>query len=272
MITNFSPKRLGHILYWNISPNFKKKLLPILIAYAGIIALQTILFSYNYYSQDYISSNIGLTMNNIFELSGTIFLFFMIIKINSEYVNKGNLTNWLMLPASEAEKFSAILIQCFIFYPICYLGIWIFSELLRLGVMSIIFWGSSVPFQFFFPVTRLWTTDNLIYRYLFFMAILSFFFLGSFIFRKHPGIKTILTIMAVNALHIIVFLCSIPLLYNSDMAEFYSQFITFAHNATVFFSQYNTSAFIIAGLLLTICINLSICYLRFRESEIIHRH
>ncbi len=174
--TNFIlPGRLLHLLKRDILSNINTTLIA-LGAVTAVIYLISALTAYNRAASDQLY--FSLFTNLLF--AGGLIATSMIFK---EMHRKETAQNYLLLPASNFEKFfSRLLISTIGFALITLIGITVISYLSE-GVNSLIFKRHNEVFN---PFTK--TVWILIAHYL---VAQSIFFLGSVYFRKYHFIKTI---------------------------------------------------------------------------------
>lgn len=271
MKTDFSFQRYIRTLHRDLIYEFKKNILQTALAWSGILAALSALISLKYYSisaSEVIRLQLSGPLTNFHETAFSLFLLVMIANINNRYTDRGNLAAWLMLPASQVEKFTVTLTKCFVIYPIVYAGIWFVSELLRMLIIFVLEWGAPGSLIFIVPdffSDSPWETLTTILEAL---VLLTYFLLGSYVFRKHAAYKTLLSGMLQIALF--SFIGGFMIALQNERTEIMPRLITFTNEIRQNLTLTYTLNILISSFF--IVLNLILSYLRFKESEIIHRH
>ena len=182
-ITNiFSPGRLLHLLKRDILSNINSTLIA-LGAVTAVIYFISAISAYN----NAPSGQLYFTLFTNFLFAGGLIVTSMIFK---EMHKKETAQNYLLLPASNFEKFfSRLLISTIGFALITLVGVTVISYLSE-GVNLLIFKRHNVIFN---PFSK--TVWMLMAHY---MVAQSIFFLGSVFFRKYHFIKTINVIFLIQ--------------------------------------------------------------------------
>ena len=110
---------------------------------------------------------------------------------------------FLTLPATNLERYLAVLIFTIVVWPICIFGAYVLGELLRMLVTGILGlgWYSNIGifFKSFFNIKESWTWAEVVSTALFYSLLLwtcSVFVLGGTWFRKYAFLIVVLSIVA----------------------------------------------------------------------------
>ncbi|MCG8569379.1 MAG: hypothetical protein MJB14_04500 [Spirochaetes bacterium] len=141
----------------------------------------------------YFSLNILQLQNNqVIDPSGSLVLliilgFIVISQTFSEFQESEQSTYYLLIPASQLEKwFSKWLVSSIIYFIISVMSLMI--NVLFLSLLKSILLTSSFQFTFF-------SFLNVLKTFLFFITFHSIFFFGSIFFKKNQFLKTLFTLV-----------------------------------------------------------------------------
>ena len=250
----FSFRRFGLVLCRELIAGSGKKLLHAILALGCALGvLGVIIGAKNSYS----------AINSMYLTSFTVFIVFAIGSVNSACADRRRMTSWLMLPATGLEKYMSVLAYCFIVLPLSFLPAWMLSELVR-NLCRLVFWGSDYM-GVTFPLLHVFN----VHVALSFLFMLSFFFLGAFVFRRNAVFKTALAGTLLIMLFTAVCGLSMWLFYGDDYAMFSYKVNILAERLL---KHVDLQWFNNCCVLLMTAVNFVLAYFRFKESEVIHRY
>ena len=137
------------------------------------------------------------------------------------------------------------------------------SELVR-NLCRLVFWGSDYM-GVTFPLLHVFN----VHVALSFLFMLSFFFLGAFVFRRNAVFKTALAGTLLIMLFTAVCGLSMWLFYGDDYAMFSYKVNILAERLL---KHVDLQWFNNCCVLLMTAVNFVLAYFRFKESEVIHRY
>lgn len=226
-----------------------------------------ILWPYMSYPADRMVQVMNADLTRLYSITFAIMVNFMTASINDRRSEKGDNISWLMLPATQLEKFASLLVRCFIAFPLLFVVMWFVSEVLRMLVMGIFF---SSPFMFVFPRVGGFFSDNSGGGIMAFLLFQTFFLLGAFVFGKGAFRKTVFAGILLAIFYSLVFLLAVEIFFDYD-------FVKMAGCGGAFSEKLEGAPFewfcVNYGFnIVMIIVNLVLSYYRFKESEIIHRY
>ena len=209
-MNNFSLLRLKNVLVWDVFSNWKSYLRLFVGIILGFFIIQ-LLTMYEYIHADFTlqiqeNPNIkelwqGRVMEVAFSLSMVAFVGYYYLgasMILSTMKDKQNRSNFLLLPATNLEKFAERWLMCVpIIILMCLVGI-LGADLLRIIITPLIGFN-SLPLLFTFICKAFSQTEIFSDAYNFFSFSLALcvlfvnhalFLLGGSVFRRHPFIST----------------------------------------------------------------------------------
>ena len=248
----FSFRRFGLVLYRELMTGSGKKMLHAILALGCTLGVLGVIIG---------AKNSYAGINSMYLMCYTVFIVFAVGSVNGVRADRRKMTSWLMLPATDLEKYVSMLVYCFIVLPLSLLPAWLLSEGIRnLGRLA--FWGTG-HMGVAFPLYHVFSMETV------FLFMLSFFFLGSFVFRRNAVFKTALAGTLLVILLTAVFGLSVWLFHSDDYVEFsYKVNVLFGR-----FMEHVDFRWINGGatMLITV-VNFVLAYFRFKESEVIHRY
>lgn len=269
MATDFSFNRFSSLVRRDLTGDLSRQTLQKVISAGGIIALVGIFMSLQYtgYPAERLRSALTLDLTRIHSVASVVMVIVMTASVNEKRSAKGDIISWLMLPATQLEKFASLLVRCFVTFPLMYVAIWFVSEVLRMLVMGIFF---SSPFMFVFPRVGGFFSDNSDGGILAFLLFQTFFLLGAFVFGKGAFRKTVFAGILLAIFYSLVFLLAVEIFFDYD-------FVKMAGCGGAFSEKLEGAPFewfcVNYGFnIVMIIVNLVLSYYRFKESEIIHRY
>lgn len=250
----FSFRRFGLVLYRELMTGSGKKMLHAILALGCTLGVLGVIIG---------AKNSYAGINSMYLTCYTVFIVFAVGSVNGVRADRRKMTSWLMLPATDLEKYVSMLVYCFIVLPLSLLPAWLLSEGIRnLGRLA--FWGTG-HMGVVFPLYHVFSMET-VFSFLF---MLSFFFLGSFVFRRNAVFKTALAGTLLVILLTAVFGLSVWLFHSDDYVEFsYKVNVLFGR-----FMEHVDFRWINGGAtMLMTAVNFVLAYFRFKESEVIHRY
>ena len=250
----FSFRRFGLVLYRELMTGSGKKMLHAILALGCTLGVLGVIIG---------AKNSYAGINSMYLTCYTVFIVFAVGSVNGVRADRRKMTSWLMLPATDLEKYVSMLVYCFIVLPLSLLPAWLLSEGIRnLGRLA--FWGTG-HMGVAFPLYHVFSMET-VFSFLF---MLSFFFLGSFVFRRNAVFKTALAGTLLVILLTAVFGLSVWLFHSDDYVEFsYKVNVLFGR-----FMEHVDFRWINGGATMLITmVNFVLAYFRFKESEVIHRY
>lgn len=269
MATDFSFNRFSSLVRRDLMGDMSRQTLQKVISAGGIIALVGILMSLQYsaYPVERLRGALTVDLSRLHSITSAVMVIVMTACINEKRSAKGDNISWLMLPATQLEKFASLLVRCFVTFPIMYVAIWLVSEVLRMLVMGIFF---SAPFMIIFPRLGDFFFDNDGGGVFAFLLFQTFFLLGAFVFGKNALRKTVFTGILLSIFYSLVFLLAVEIFFDYD-------FVKMAGCGNAFSDKLEGAPFVWYCVnygfnIVMIIVNLVLSYYRFKESEIIHRY
>jgi hypothetical protein len=123
---------------------------------------------------------------------------------------------WLLLPASQLEKFLSRLLLSTVLYAVGTMILYFFFSVISEGVNGLLFGRHHNLFQPFDPM--------ILKSVAYYVVLQSPFLAGAVYFRKHNLSKTILTLMAYSFVLLVVVMISTWLLFGSYIDGMFSTF------------------------------------------------
>lgn len=191
----------------------------------------------------------------------------MIGNINVRLSDKGEMINWITLPATIFEKYLSKLIMAFVVIPVYLFVVFGVSEFVRVVYYNIFY--SEYPTDFVIPLNLL-PAGNGLYEDLTMLFVFgSFFFFCSFIFRKNTLFKTVLSGVLLGAISLFVILGTffVRIRFFSDIWQ-HDKYDEFYFNSI---QTYSVHVMIQIFIWLFILFFLVWPYFRMKETELIHR-
>ena len=245
----FSFRRFGLVLCRELIAGSGKKLLHAILALGCALGvLGVIIGAKNSYS----------AINSMYLTCFTVFIVFAIGSVNSACADRRRMTSWLILPATGLEKYMSVLAYCFIVLPLSFLPAWMLSELVR-NLCRLVFWGSDYM-GVTFPLLHVFNV-HVAFSFLF---MLSFFFLGAFVFRRNAVFKTALAGTLLIMLFTAVCGLSMWLFYGDDYAMFSYKVNILAERLL---KHVDLQWFNNCCVLLMTAVNFVLAYFRFKEGK-----
>lgn len=269
MATDFSFNRFSSLVRRDLMGDMSRQTLQKIISVGGGMAVLSILILWPYmsYPTDRMVQVMNADLTRLYAMTFAIMVNFMTASVNDRRSEKGDNISWLMLPATQLEKFASLLVRCFVTFPIMYVAIWLVSEVLRMLVMGIFF---SAPFMIIFPRLGDFFFDNDGGGVFAFLVFQTFFLLGAFVFGKNALRKTVFTGILLSIFYSLVFLLAVEIFFDYD-------FVKMAGCGNAFSDKLEGAPFVWYCVnygfnIVMIIVNLVLSYYRFKESEIIHRY
>ncbi len=203
-MNSFSFNRFGKTLRWYVSVNFRKLMAWNLGFLTGVFLAEMMIFS-AYAS--IASINRSVSMGSLFIVIGVLASFSSIM---SDVNKKRERTAFLMLPASNLEKFLSLVCYVTVVWVACLMLAFVVGDSLRMAVRALFLddeWVSAVP-QWW---SRLWLGQDpfwlaeTVFYVLMFVWIHSLYTLGGTWLRKYSFIVSSLVLIAVP--FIIQYIC-----------------------------------------------------------------
>lgn len=225
MKTDFSVRRLGLILRYDLMAmgrNFATTVLGVGI----VLGILNILMTFGLYKDDgYV--DVYAVGNILFGMYAMVLAAFVCITIgnmNNVYANKGLRITWLMLPATNFEKYLSRLIYAFVFVPLLAVCILVVAEVIRLTYFLVMY--NDAP-MIFAPIFSFMARNNELEIWMMILNTMSTFFFGAFLFNKHGFFRTILFNFCIGMLWIIVTILVLVIMFKtSDVNGTISSLVT----------------------------------------------
>lgn len=270
-------KSLSFVRLWNVIRRelfLGQYLNPVKLLGSGVlVGVISILLSVGYYSDGNISEINTISIRHGINIFYNMAMFFgmcgMIGNINNRYSNKGEMTGWLTLPATNLEKYLSKLITAFIFIPVyLYIMLWI-SEIIRVLYYNIFY--SEYITEFIYPLTsfmEFWADYRT--RFPFMLIIISYFFFSSFVFRKNTLFKILLSGFVLAVLSVITVSGTFVLRLKSLIGDWARGEL---YDNVYIESISSTSTIVLLQIFAWLCILFLLVwpYFRMKETELIQR-
>ena len=139
----------------------------------------------------FVATQFGNTADGVFTIILYVGIISKALNAFAEYRDKERAIAWMMLPGSILEKFlSRLLITSVLLFAVIYISYFIGINLGNIITALIL----RNPFYFYIPLNDSTALQNII----FIINLHAIFFAGGLYFKKHPFIKTCLTVLIIS--------------------------------------------------------------------------
>ena len=207
MMESFNIDRFGKTLCWVIKVNFCNLMLWTLGFFAGVFLAEMTIFTFADSTES--AQDSALSLEIPFILIGVLAC---ISSIMSDVNKKTKRTAFLMLPASNLEKYLSLVFYVTVVWVACVVLSLIAGDMLRMAVRALCFgdeWISTIPLLLDalmpYSLKRLWMPE-IVFMVLMLVFIHSLYILGGTWLRKYAFVVSSLVLIAINSILLIVFL------------------------------------------------------------------
>ena len=198
--------------------------------------------------------------SNFFSLSAVMFIYAIVSAstLNAFFTPRANKIKYLLVPASQFEKFLAKVVHLYIYIPLMF-AVMLFVAQYCATLVTALFTLSMPEFAWPYAGIEI-DTDMLGLYILSYSEAVAFYLMGATIFKRHSFLKTTGLYMALS--FVVMLLFSIGIMFHAVSMGAFSQFEQF--------NDVNTAAgtFIIVLSVVITLLFLAVTYLRITEMEV----
>ena len=230
-MNSFNINRFWKTFCWVVATNFRTLMMWTIGSAAGVFLLEMIIISIHdpyrnmltktAVNMDYIQSSYIGDLQNVSHLCLTILVIAALIGLSSVFLNvnkKAKREAFLMLPASNLEKFLSAVIYVTVVWTVSIFLAYCLGDTLRMVVRSLIYgnqWISTIPmtvksfilihFSYFGVIVPTWTRVMIVFMFVFgFAWAHSLYILGGTLLRKYSFVVSSLVMIQSFILAIVI--------------------------------------------------------------------